>query len=69
MTSIVADAANPDSYDLPAVVIFDLGNGDVEAVLHPAGDGLQDAAFALKVVILWQTEAYLACSNVHFHSL
>ena len=41
MPSIIADTANPDSGQLPYIIVVDLSHGNIELIADPAGNRLQ----------------------------
>ena len=65
MAAIVADAGNAQGSHLPHVLVLDLGDRDVELILHPGGDRPENHSLALQGMVLVDAQPDPQGTDVH----
>ena len=65
MAAIVADAGYAQGGHLPHVLVLDLGNRDVELILHPGGDRPEHHSLALQGMVSRDTQPDPQGTDVH----
>ncbi len=65
MPILIADAADADGSQLPAVLVVHFRHGDIELVSDTTGYGFQYLPFAFKRQVFRQAEVNLAHAHIH----
>ena len=68
MAAIVADAGYAQGSHLPHVLVLDLGNRDVELILHPRGDRPEHHSLALQGMVFRDAQPDPQGTDVHFEN-
>jgi hypothetical protein len=68
MAAVVTDAGYAQGSHLPHILVIDLGDGDIELILHPRGDRPDNHSLALKGMVFRDAQPDPQRAYVHFEN-
>jgi hypothetical protein len=68
MAAVVADAGDAQGSHLPHILVFYLGNRDIELILHLRGDRPEHPSLALQGMVLRDTQPDPQRAYVHIEN-